>query len=183
MQKFISYCVFAHFSLILVFANLMETAKDSWRAIRPSTALGSGLKPCCCSQNIRGPPWHLWEAHDAARTPANFRRFCTCPYGFIEPHGCTYDTSKFHPIYMWPDGSARTTVSRFSWSRVQAPCVSCISWFSKDNLKQQGSGLPSGRAQYLAGDATSRSWLLGHSIWALQRKPHPASWATCCSIS
>lgn len=179
MHKFISYCVFAHFSLILVFANLMETAKDSWRAIRPSTALHSGLKPSCCSQNIWGPPWHFEKpmmqpghqliSEDSALVPmaSLSHTDVLTTHQSSNPSICTYDTSKFQPIWWKPENTCLQVLL------IQSSGALYILYI----LIFQGQPETTGLRPALMKGTISCWW------WALQRKPHPASWATCCSIS
>lgn len=95
----------------------METAKDSWRAIRPSTALHSGLKPSCCSQNIWGPPWHFEKpmmqpghqliSEDSALVPmaSLSHTDVLTTHQSSNPSICTYDTSKFQPIWWKPENT------------------------------------------------------------------------------
>lgn len=128
---------------------------------------------------------HLWEAHGVVKTPVSSQD--AAPVHVVSlSHNAILITHQSSNQSMWPDGSQPTQGHLWgvpsTGSQLNGYPIA-YSDFLKDNLKRQGSGLSSWRSLYLAGDMASRSQLFGHSIWALQRKPHSASYVTCCSIS
>lgn len=143
------------FSIDFHFCQLdWEMVKESWMAIKTSTALSSRQKPCCCSQNSTGagvPPLRSpWCCQDA------FTRCWTCPCGFAESQCCTHNTSNFWPICMqgqlWRHLSPGSLDSAQFWHPTAYPA------FLRDNPEPQGF-------TPVLMSATRSCWWCGQQKW------------------
>lgn len=157
--KVTSYCVFAHSPLILIFANLIRKWPKNPR--EPSDP----VQPCTLDWSPVAAPRTYEGHHDTFEKPMMRPGHQL----ILKDSAPVLVVSLSHTAVLMTHQSSKPSVCGLmeAWGHLSPGSLDSEFWhptaypdFPKDNLKQQGSGLPSWRPLYLTGDAASKSRIL-----------------------